>query len=164
MMLPFEKVPIAQTMLATISRRTQSTLGMILKVPLLFIPAVMSPGPSCFRNVFVFHPAILPVSKTSSITVLKHRLLLNDGRAMARLSIIYTWGADGVPKDLTEALAWMYVQEGFGGPGIDGNDNFKLAITILEGKTGKDGVILARKKSDELTAEIKGNPFALHTP
>lgn len=85
--------------------------------------------------------------------------MLNDARGMAGLSRIFSDG-EGVPKDFVAGLAWMYVAADSGNPGTVNNDGIKLAISGLENKAGADGVALARKKSSELTAEIKANSAA----
>jgi len=88
--------------------------------------------------------------------------MLNDPRAMGGLSRIYERGADGVPRDIIEALAWMYVMAESGNPGTIDNDGIKLGISHLERQTDEKGALLARKRCDEITAEIKKNKDALH--
>lgn len=61
-----------------------------------------------------------------------------------------------------EALVWLYVMAGCGLPGNIDNDGIKIAVASLEGKIDKNGMVLARKRCDEITAEIKKNKDALH--
>ena len=80
--------------------------------------------------------------------------MLNDPRGMTALSRIYSNG-EGVPKDVVVGLAWMYVAAGSGAPGTIDNSSIQLATSDLENKAGADGVVVARKKCNELTAKIR---------